>query len=229
MYLGILWTFIDPIMFVLVLSFVYYIIFNRVTSENLVYLVIGLVIWRFFSSSLVQSTNSINVRMGIIEQVPIKKQLFPLIDLITSTITFLLSCILIFIFIFIFKFPITWHFIEFIPITIIFLIFMYGMGLILAHFGARIADFKLGITYINWLLFFTTPIFYNYNTLSSEIQTSLLLNPATIFIQSYRDCLMFGVSPDYFYLIIFGIIGLILLFIGNNLINNNDKRYVLMK
>ena len=229
MYLGVIWIFLDPLLYVVVLTFVKIIIFDSPTEDIVVFLLIGLLVWKFFSSSLVGCSGSIYSRMGIIEQVPVPKNLFPFIDLITQTYVFFISFSLIFITMVISGVPFTWHMIEIIPITIVFIVLCYGFALIVSHFGAKVADFKMGLTYLTLLLFFITPIFYDYTTLPTDVQTIILLNPATIFIQSYRDVLMIGTSPDYLVLFEFLLVGIVLILIGNRLLTKNDKKYVLMK
>jgi ABC-type polysaccharide/polyol phosphate export permease len=229
MYLGVFWIFLDPLLYVAVLSFVKIIIFDNPQEDIVVFLLIGLVVWKLFSSSLVGCSSSIYSRMGIIEQVPVPKQLFTFIDLITQTYVFLISFALIFIAMFLSSITFTWHIIEVIPITLVFLVLCYGFALIVSHFGAKIADLKMGLIYLSWLLFFITPIFYNLSSLPENVQKIILLNPATIFIESYRNVMMHGVSPDYFILSEFLLVGVVLIFLGNRLITKNDKKYVLMK
>ena len=230
MYLGILWIFLDPILYVAVLAFVNFIVFNRFTEDFLVYLLIGMVIWKFFSASLVQGSNSIFSRIGIIEQIPVKKHIFPLIDLITNCLVFFISMILVFIFVIIFNIPITWHFIELVPTLAVCFIFCYGLSLIAAHLGALIADFKVGLTYVSWLLFFLTPIYYDYDLITDQtVKQYMLLNPAVVFIQSARESLLYGSSPSYTILSIYLIVGIFLIVLGQYLVNKYDTKYVMMK
>jgi ABC-type polysaccharide/polyol phosphate export permease len=93
-----------------------------------------------------------------------------------------------------------------------------------------IADFKVGLTYVTWLLFFLTPIYYNYDLIDDPtVKQYMLLNPAVVFIQSTRESLLFGTSPDYALLFIYLIVGLLLILIGQYLVNKYDTKYVMMK
>ncbi len=229
MYLGVIWIFLDPLLFVSVLTFVYLIISQNRTEYFVVYIIIGLIVWKWISSSINSSANSIYSKMGIIEQVSVPKQIFPLIDILFQTMIFLITSVLIIVFIIIYQIPITWHIIEAVPITLALFTFLFGVGLVVANYGAKIADFKIGLSYVVWLGFFLTPIFYELSSIPEEIQQYYYLNPAVTFVEAYRDAFLYGASPDYFLVGIWFFIGLGLVVFGSKVISLNDKKYVMLK
>lgn len=229
MYLGIFWIVLDPLLYMVVLTFVYTLIFDRNVNNFPVYVLIGLIFWKYFSSSITRSTNSINSKMGIIEQIPVPKHLFVLIDVIVETILFLISTVLIFIMMIIYDLEFTIHLTEFLIILSSSFIFIYGIGLITAHIGAFVADFRIIVSYVLWMVFFLTAIFYYVDSIPSDLLRLLKMNPAFTYVQSLRSILMFGSSPDYFLITIWLIVGLTFIIIGYKLMKKFDKKYVLLK
>jgi len=169
-YLGILWHFLDPLLMMVVYAFIYLVVFQSTTEDYLVFLLTGLIVWRWISGSITQSANSISARQGILEQVAAPKQIFPMVNLLVETILFFAACILILGALFLDNIPLTWHIIEFIPITIVTFIFIYGFGLLVAHYGAFIADLKPALTYALRFLFYLSPIFYQISLLPERVQ-----------------------------------------------------------
>lgn len=229
MYLGIFWIVLDPILYMAVLTLVYTMIFDRNVNNFPVYVLIGLIFWKFFSSSITRSTNSINSKMGIIEQITVPKQIFILIDILVETTLFLISTVLIFIMMLIYNISFSFHMIEFLFVLLSSFVFIYGIGLVLAHIGAFVADFRIIVSYVLWMVFFLTAIFYYIDTIPSDLLVILKVNPAFTYVQSLRSVFMFGESPDYLLNLLWLIVGIMLIFIGTQLMNKFDKKYVLLK
>ncbi len=125
MYLGIIWWFLDPILFMIIYSFVYQIVFQRDLENYLVFLLTGLITWRWISGSLIQSTASIYQRIGLIEQIAAPKQIFPLVNIFIETMLFMAAFMIIPIAMIITGVPFTWHVIELIPVAIVTFIALY--------------------------------------------------------------------------------------------------------
>jgi ABC-type polysaccharide/polyol phosphate export permease len=228
-YMGFAWFFIDPLLQMLIYTFVFTYIFSQHIANYTVFVIIGVIVWRWFSGALNHSTNSIYYRLQIIEQVPVPKQILPLIDMLIDIILFLIGMTIVAVFLIIYQIPMTWHVLEFIPITIVVFTFLYGMSLYIAHIGAIVSDFKSILQHIIFFIFFLSPVMYSITTFPENIQAILQINPAVTFINSYRDALMYGVSPDYTMLGLWFVIGLTAVFFGIRLMKKYDKQYVKLK
>jgi len=232
MYLGIVWTFLDPLLMMIVYSFVFLFIFGRTTPHYFVYLLIGLIVWRWISSSITQNTTSISSKIRILEQTPAPKQIFPLITLIVESTLFAAAFILIIIAVLIDRVPLTWHVLEVIPLvamTFMTFIILYGVGLIVAHIGAFVADLRPALTYVLRLFFYFSPIFYTISMFPEKYQGLFYLNPVTVIVQNFRSTILFGTSPDYLGMGILTIIGVILIVVGWKLMDKHDKDYGRLK
>ncbi len=229
MYLGIFWWFLNPLLLMVVYYFVYIIIFQSRTENYILFILIGLIMWQWVNNTITQSTVAISSKIPIMEQVTAPKQIFPMVILVVETFMFFIGFILIAIALAIDQVPITIHVIECIPITIVTFIALYGISLIMAHFGAIIADLRPAMNYVMRMVFYLSPIFYEVSRLPTNIQKLYYFNPITIVVEGYRNVLMRDQSPDYFGLMIIAIAGVILIFVGLHLIKKHDADYCKLK
>jgi ABC-type polysaccharide/polyol phosphate export permease len=229
MYLGIVWWFLDPLLLMAVYAFVYLFIFNRTTPHYFVFLLTGLIVWRWLSGSIASNSTSISSKIGILEQTPAPKQIFPLITLVVETVLFLAAFLLIVIAVIIDHVPITWHIIELVPLIAITFVFLFGVGIIVAHAGAYVADLRPALTYFLRLFFYISPIFYSLTILPQSVQELYYLNPVTTIVQSFRAVIINGTSPDYLGMSVILLIGLVLLAVGWILMDRHDKDYGRLK
>ena len=218
MYLGIIWWFLDPVLLMAIYGFVYLVVFQSRTEDYLIFLIIGIIVWRWMSSTTISSSSSISGKISILEQVAAPKQVFPMVTLVVETLLFMVGFILIFIAMIIDAIPLTWHVLEVVPISIMVFISLYGVALIVAHYGAFVADLRPALAYGIRLLFYLSPIFYEVTILPERIQQIYSYNPITIILESYRSVLIYGESPDYLGLAVIFLIGLAFISAGLKLI-----------
>src|SRR5690625_5591259 len=88
-YLGYFWWLLDPLLNVLVYYFLVVIILDRGGENYALFLVIGLVVWRWISSSINSSAKSVLRYSSIIRQVYLPKSIFPLSFTITQLFNFM--------------------------------------------------------------------------------------------------------------------------------------------
>lgn len=109
-FLGILWSFINPLLQVLVYAIVFPFLMRGAGIENYtVYLITGVIPWTFFVNSISMGTPIIKSNGGIIKKVYFPREILP-ISLVASTlINFFISCLIIILFCFIYGMGISWY------------------------------------------------------------------------------------------------------------------------
>ena len=141
-YLGFLWLWIDPLMFMLIYSFVVMFIFKSKIEHFNVFVLIGITAWNFFSRAMLMATTSIVRNKSIFQQVYFHKFVYPTLYLVSYIYEFFISLSLILIVMLFEGIPITWHVIEVIPILITMALFTYGCSLIISHIGVYLFDLR---------------------------------------------------------------------------------------
>lgn len=227
-YLGLLWLFIDPLMFMLIYTFIVTVIFKNNMKNFNVYAFIGLTAWNMISRSILNSATAIVRNKVIFEQVYFHKFVYPTIMLVTNLYEFFIAFSLVLVLMLFAGIPFTWHIIEMLPITFVMFLFAYGFALIVAHIGVYFFDLRNILDFTLRFIFYLTPIMWSYESLDAELKAVLRLNPAASIIGAYRNVIMYGKSPSYRNLLVVALFSLILIWIGYKLISKHEDEYARM-
>ncbi|MEI6131320.1 MAG: ABC transporter permease [Bacillota bacterium] len=229
-YLGVLWLFLDPLFFMLIYMVVIKFLFNTKVENFHIYVFIGLTTYKLISGTILMNTSAIVRNKSIFEQVYFHKFVYPTVYLLVNLYEFLIANTLIVV-LMIFANPsiqLSFHVLEFVPVTIVAALFTYGASLIIAHFGVYFFDLRNISEVIFKFLFYTSPIMWTYEhmtALPATIKFILSLNPISIVIESYRAVLFNHASPDYKLLLGLALISVGLIFAGYSLISKYEDEY----
>jgi ABC-2 type transport system permease protein len=196
-FLGIIWSVLNPLLMMVILSIVFSQIF-RVQIENYaVYYLTGSLIFSFMTDSTTNSLTSIVSNAGLIKKVYIPKYIFPLEKCLFSLLNsfFVLIATLIIM-------PILGVNLQATAILVILpfvyvLIFSFGLGLILSTINVFFSDIAhlYGILTTAWM--YLTPILYPIDILPKNIQKFSIYNPMFHFVNFTRDVLIYNNIPNF--------------------------------
>lgn len=202
--LGIFWTFLQPLLTTIVLVLIFDGVFGRKDADLVnypIFLLCGRLIFEFYTQSTKRAMRSIRLSASVIKKVYVPKYIYPLSNVISNFVTFLISllvlvCFIVFFYFFSSEKPhITpYVFLSFVPIVIL-LILSLGIGLILCTLEVFFKDIEYLYEVFCTLLFYMTPIIYKLDTLNIDIkivQYALMANPLYSIIEMFRDCVLFG-------------------------------------
>lgn len=196
--LGVLWSFINPLLQVVVYAIVFPHLMGIQTNNYIVYLVTGIIPWTYFQNVLIGCVSCVKGNAGIIKKVYFPRIVLPISTLLSEFVNFLISCVIILVFCLIWDIGISWH-IIFVPlIAAIEGIFVLGLGLIGGALDAYLQDLEYIINFLTNLLFYGTPIVYdirNYSVESKLVQ-AVMMNPLTKIMNAYRNVFMDHTVPD---------------------------------
>ena len=174
-WLGILWSFIQPLLYMVVLSVVFGGIFGTERKDIVcfpVYLFTGRLLFSFFTTSTKQAMTSFRRNQAIIKKVYVPKYMYPLSSILSNFINFAISLLcLIFVWIFFKTTGIAgggalhingYVLLCWVPMLIL-LIFCTGVGLILSVISVYFRDIEYIWEVLCQLLFYMVPIIYHLN------------------------------------------------------------------
>lgn len=217
-FLGVLWSFVSPLLMTLVYAIVFPFLMRGAGYEHYTtFLIIGILPWTWFTTSIAQGTFTIIGNGPIIKKVYFPREILPISVVTSGLVNFLISCIIIFIFILFsgigFSINILW-----LPLIILaqYLITL-GIIFITSAINVFIRDLEYIINFIIQMLFYGTPILYSadmFNNAPAIISTLIKYNPLGIIITCYRDVLYWGSTPHIGSLIAVIIGSIILCVIG---------------
>lgn len=202
--LGMFWTFLQPLLTMVVLTFVFSNIFGKGSSGEVVnypvYLLSGRLLYDFYSQSTKRSMKAIRGNASIIKKVYVPKYIYPLSMVLSTFITFLISLIVLVMVIAFFniigKDPIPLSFNVFyavVPIIILFVMCL-GIGMLLATLDVFFKDVENLYDVFCMLLFYATPIVYTVDKLNlpegSWKAEILKLNPLYGIVDMFRAAVL---------------------------------------
>lgn len=201
--LGMFWTFLQPLMTMIVLSIVFSNLFGKNSSEVVnypVYLLSGRLLHDFFTQSTKRGMRAIRTNASIIKKVYVPKYLYPLSSVLSTFVTFLISLAVLVVVILFFNIinknpiAISWQIIFFIiPVVILFFMSL-GIGMILCTLDVFFKDVENLYDVFTLLLFYMTPIVYTVDRLGFEVgswQEKLLrINPMYGIIDMFRAAII---------------------------------------
>lgn len=199
-YMGMLWWVIEPILYMGVFYVIFVVLFNRGGEDAVAFLLTGLVVWKWFATSIPQCANCIPANIGLVRQVYIPKFVFPGMVVATSTLKFLIVFILLVAFLLISGKSPTIAWLSIPALMGAQLLLMLAVGSVLASVVPFIPDLKLIIDNGMMLLFFLSGVFFDISSVSPEMKGYLYLNPMVGIIESYRSVLLDGAWPDWFFI-----------------------------
>lgn len=214
--LGVLWSFINPLLTVLVYAIVFPYIMRVEQDHYLIFLITAIIPWTFFTTVIQQGTLSIRINSGIIKKVYFPREIMPISVAVSGLINFFISCVIILVFVLGDGVGISWHLILLPLVAIIQMIFSLGLVMILSAINVYVKDIEYIVTFIIQMLFYGTPILYPLSLFSeSEILTKIVqLNPMTQIVLSYRDIFMNHQIPNLLGLLYVAILSVIILVLG---------------
>lgn len=225
--LGVLWSFINPLLTVLVYAIVFPYLMRSTAENYIVYLVTGIIPWTFFQTVLNQCLTCIKSNAGIIKKVYFPRVILPISAMCSGIINFFISCLIILVFCVVWNVGISWHIILVPLIALIEGLFALGLGMALGAMDAYLQDLEYIVNFITQLLFYGTPIVYEISQFSSQSVLTFLirLNPMTTIMNSYRDVFLYHQMPDLGALTIVGVFTIVVVLIGYVIFTKLEKGF----
>ena len=194
--LGVLWSLLNPLLTMLVMTWVFSNLF-RFSIENFpVYLLSGQIIYGFYNESTTLAMGSVISNEGIIKKVYVPKYIFPISRVLSSLVNLLFSFIAFLLVFIITRAPFHWTMLL-IPIPIIYtFVFSCGVAMLLASLAVFFRDLQYLYGVFTLLLMYLTPLFYPVEILPEWMIPIIGFNPLYHFVDYMRCVALNGTVPD---------------------------------
>ena len=225
--LGVFWSFLNPLLNMLV----QYVVFSNMFRFNIphfpVYLLCGNVVFSYFSESCGMALISIVGNAGLITKVYVPKYIYPLTRIMSSMVNLLISLVPLFAVALISGLMPTKAYLL-LPIPLFLLaLFCLGLGMLLASAMVFFRDvqFLWGVLTTIWM--YLTPIFYPLSALPESVQAVVKMNPLYFYVTFVRTCIIDGVSPEPMMYVQCAVIALVMLVLGAAVFKKSQDKFVL--
>lgn len=194
--LGMFWSFLNPLLTMLVQYFVFSTIFKSDVPNFAAYLIIGTIMFNFFNEACGMALGSIVGNASLITKVYMPKYIYPLTRVMSSVVNLTISLIPLLIVCIITGVEFHKSSVLAFFFLICLAIFSLGLGLLLsaAMVFFRDTQFLWGVLSMIWM--YATPIFYPESILPEEFKFVLQINPLYHFLKNARLCILNGISPE---------------------------------
>ncbi len=210
-YLGILWSVLNPLLHMTVMSLVFSTIFKRSIENYPIYLFTGQLFWSLFSEATSQGMSALTDNKSMLLKTKFSGQTFVIARVLTALSNFGYSFAAYVVMLFLFRIRPTVYMLLLPVPLILLLMFSTGVALGLSVFYVFFADIKYLYSVLLQLLMYVSALFYPADRLSEGMQKVLDLNPIYNFILYARDVMLYGVMPEpelWFKIFLWGIAGL---------------------
>jgi len=194
--IGVLWSLLNPLLTILVYTVAFKYVL-RIPLENYpLFLVVGLLHWNFFAASTLASADAILGNAHLLKQILFPRAILPLATVLFQLAQFLLAFVP-FLLLYV---PLGGHFwvgqLLYPPALLLQIAFTVGVALAVSVLTVFFRDLKHLVEVLLLLLFWLTPIIYNFTLIPGEARLFFRLNPMVSFVIVYQDLFYLGEWPS---------------------------------
>ena len=193
--LGFLWTVLNPLLFLLILAFVFSRLIPFEIPRYPLFLFAGLVSWLMVQQTVVIATASIVNNQGLIRKVAVPKLVFPLSNVLARYVDHAALAVVLVAFVPVFGARMGWS-LLFLPAAMaLHFLFSLGLSLLCAVAYIRVRDVQNVVAVVFQALFYATPILYPADVLPEKMRLLLEWNPFAYFVELVRAPVYGGTLP----------------------------------
>lgn len=226
-YLGILWTLIEPLLTMIVLSTVFGSLYGRTDKTFPVYVLTGRLLYAYFANSTKACMRSIRSHSGMIKKVYVPKYIYPLSSVCSNYITFLISLIVLVAVSIVLRVNITYYILfSIVPLALLF-VMAYGVGMILATMSVFFRDLEYLWSVALMIIMYTAAIFYPVEKLYENGKAWILeLNPIYSLISLFRSA-VFSTPIEVRHIVYAAVFSFGTLIIGTIMFYKKQDKFIL--
>ena len=194
--LGILWSVLNPLLMMIVLSAVFSMFLKWDNIEHFpLYLILGTVLFSLMQNSTTAAMWSILEAAPLIKKVRVEKMIFPIEKAAFELVNFAISLVAVVAVMVFFQVMPTLN-LLFLPLLLFYVVlFSAGLGLLLSSLAVFFRDVchLWGVVITAWT--YGTPIFYPVTLLDPMMQEIMQFNPMYHYVTYFRDIAMWNINP----------------------------------
>jgi ABC-type polysaccharide/polyol phosphate export permease len=200
MSLGILWSLINPLVMMTVLSFIFVRVFATKGGDAHnqpfpVFVLCGIVPFNFFVGALMSGATSIVDNAGLIKRVPVPREVVPIAAVLSNCVHLLIQIALLLLLTVAFGRHPNRYWLWLPPIWALYVAFVCGLALGSSAINVYIRDTRYVLESFTTVLFWLVPIFYPFSIIPLKYKDIYQFNPVAALVLALRNILMDGTAP----------------------------------
>lgn len=195
--LGFLWTFINPLLQLMVYTLVFSVILRNNIERYYIFLFVGLIPWIFFSACLTGGSRSIMASKDMVKKIYFPREVMPISYVTTAFVNMLYCFVVIFAVLIISGVGVNLTALLYLP-AIMAVEYILGLGIAMVSSALTVyfrdLEYILGIIAMAWQ--YLTPVMYAIDIVPEKLTPVFYLNPMTPVIMAYREILYYKQIPQ---------------------------------
>ena len=193
--LGFFWSFINPLLLLLIYSFVFtYVIPARSPGHEpyALFMFCGILPWSWFTASLLESSNVLIAGGNLIKKVLFPAEILPIVTVLANMVHFFLGLPILAAFLLYYRMPLQLTELAWFPfVVLVQLVLTLGLALLLSALTVHFRDVRDILANVLTFWFFATPIIYPMSNAPAAGRRFLNANPFTHLAISYQEILFY--------------------------------------
>lgn len=189
-YLGVLWWVLEPVLYMGAFYIIFAVAMQRGGENFVPWLLSGLVVWKWFNTSVRRSATSIRKGRGLMAQVYLPKVFFPAVAILGNGARFLFTLLLLMVFLLVYGIEPTWNWLLIPLMVLLQLLLITGVSLLTAALVPLWPDLMLVVGNGLMMMFFLSGIFFDLSAVGGWLGILLKLNPMVPVIDAWRSILL---------------------------------------
>ena len=229
--LGFMWTFINPLLQLLVFTLVFSIIMRANYEQYYLFLFVALVPWMFFGSSVQDGSTCIMRESNMVKKIYFPREVIPISTVTSAFVNMILTFVVVFIVLLISGRGINPVALLYLPVVMIVeYILCLGIALIVSSITVYLRDLQYILGIFVMALQYLTPVMYGVDMVENSGAGYWLvflfnLNPMTPIIRIYRQIIYYGEVPELHSLLLALIVGIVFIVIGEVMFKKLQKGF----
>lgn len=215
-FLGYVWSILNPLLIMIVLSVVFSAMFNKNIKNYPVYLIAGRTIFEFITGSTNAAMKSVTGNSALLKKTYVPKYIFTLAKITSNMVDMVFSLGALVIVMIATRTPFHWEIILLPLIIMQAYVFCCGLGFFLAQLNVFFRDMQHIYKAVTTAWMYLTPLFYPIENLPAMLQFVIrTFNPAYYYVTQTRCVVLYGQLPTarlfwggWFWAIVMLLIGL---------------------
>ncbi len=195
-FLGFLWTFVNPLLQLLVYSVIFPYVMRFSQENYAMFLFVALIPWNFFTSTMQGGCGLIVYNSNLVTKVYFPREVLPVSYTLSGLMNMVFSYAIVFPMLVIFKVPFTWNLLWLPVLMICQTVLCTGIAMLVSSINVYFRDMEHLISVSLMALYFLTPVMYDITAMPAHLQKMMFLNPMTAYVLMYRDVTFNGYGID---------------------------------
>lgn len=195
MSLGLLWSVLNPLIMVVVYTFVFTQIFKSTIPHFPLFVLSGLIPFNFFAQSWMSATNSIMENSSLVKRTAVRRELFPIAGVLSNVLHLVLQLLMIVALVVYLGVGFSPHWFWLPLVWGLELLFIIGLGMATAAINVYVRDTRYIVDSICLVIFWLVPIFYTFEMVPQEYADLYQYNPVAALVLASRRVIFDAQAP----------------------------------